>query len=182
MSHVLFCKSLNDFHSDCSLCSRVVIKDIHLKNCILHNFSNIRPLNLNTVVKNLFVDEEIDCYNYDVIFPSARFEKIVKQAQNCCLLFESCNSPADFINFFTQTMLRFYFNSLRDIFADFGDSYSLSVFYQEKFSSINICSAAIALELHILLYESLFPLKYYDSTCFKTVNKNYLNYIIAAKK
>ena len=115
LSHVLFCKRLNHLHSDCSLCSRVVIKDINLKSCISHNFSNIRPLNFNTVVKNLFVDAEIDCYNFDVTFPAARFEKTVKQRQNYCLLFESCNSPADLIKFFTQTMLRVYFSSLRNI-------------------------------------------------------------------
>ena len=51
------------------------------------------------MVKNLFFDAKIDCYNYDVIFPSERFDKIVKQRQNYCLFFESCNSPADLIKF-----------------------------------------------------------------------------------
>ena len=55
LSHVLFFKRLNDFHSDCSLCSRVAIKNLNLKNCASHNFSNITPLNFDTVVKNLFV-------------------------------------------------------------------------------------------------------------------------------
>ena len=92
---VLFCKRLNDFHSDCFLCSRVVIKDVNLKNCISDNFSNIRPRNFNIAVKNLFVYAEMHCYIYDLILPSECFEKNVKQRQNYCLFFESCNSRAD---------------------------------------------------------------------------------------
>ena len=95
-----------------------------------------------------------------------------------CLFFESCNSPADVTKFFTQTMLRAHFNSLRNIFADFDDSCSLSVFYQKRFSSRNIFSVAISLEYVIFInnvdnkifryiYESFVPLQDYNSTCFK---------------
>ena len=146
------------------------------------------------MAKNLFVDSKIYCYNCGVIFPSGRFEKIVKPKQNFCLFFESCNSQLDLIKFFTQTMLRVYFNSLHDIFADFDDKYGLSVFYQKKSSSVDIFSSDIALELNNFfinnenneifryMHESFVPLKDYDSICFNIVNKNYLKYIIAAKK
>ena len=132
------------------LCSGVVIEDVNLKNCISYNFSNIRLLIFDTVVKNLFGHAEINCYNSDAIFPSERFEKIVKQRQNYCLFFESCNSPADLIKVFTQTILRVYFSSSHDIFPDFDDSYDLSLFIKKKFSSINIFSPAIALGLLII--------------------------------
>ena len=154
-------------------------------------------------MKNLFIDAKINFHNYDIIFLTERFEKIVKQRQNFCLFFESSNSPMHLKKIFKQTMLRVYFNSLHDNFADFEDSYGLFVFYQKKFSSINIFSAAIAHELHNFfisnvddeifryIYESCYmyicniyfvPLKDYNSTCFKIVNKEYLNHFIAAKK
>ena len=105
------------------------------------------------MVKNLFFDANIDCYNHDVIFHPERFDKIVKQRQNYCLFFESCNSPADLIKFIYLQFKFIYslFQSLQDIFADFDDSYGLSVFYQKKFNSINICSAIWLLSYIIFL-------------------------------
>lgn len=111
-------------------------------------------------------------------FPNTRFAEVVQKRQNYCLCI--------FLFLFTEIIFRVYSNCIKDICSEVDDGFT--IIQRKVLNSMCILTIYTASTLHkiFMLHADPYIFGYlfsnfvqskHDSTCFRIINKHYLQFI-----